>query len=50
MMGWYGGFAGMGGLGGFGIIFGMPSVNAYSGQVWYHNWHGALVQITEARE
>jgi hypothetical protein len=24
--------------------FGMLSVNAYTGQVWYHTWHGAFVQ------
>ena len=23
--------------------FGMLSVNGYSGQVWYHTWHGALI-------
>lgn len=23
-----------------GTIFGMLSVNSYSGQVWYHSWHG----------
>jgi hypothetical protein len=24
--------------------YGMLSVNGYSGQVWYHTWHGAFVQ------
>ena len=27
-----------------GKTFGMLSVNGYSGQVWYHSWHGAYVQ------
>lgn len=26
---------------------GMLSVNAYTGQVWYHSWHGAFVRETE---
>jgi len=26
-----------------GTITGMLSVNAYTGQVWYHSWHGAFV-------
>ncbi|MCS7235705.1 MAG: hypothetical protein RMM30_06995 [Armatimonadota bacterium] len=26
-----------------GKVFGMLSVNAYTGQVWYHTWHGAFV-------
>lgn len=26
-----------------GQITGMLSVNAYTGQVWYHSWHGAFV-------
>lgn len=26
---------------------GMLSVNAYSGQVWYHSWHGELASIIE---
>lgn len=26
---------------------GMLSVNTYTGQVWYHNWHGAFVQEKE---
>jgi len=28
-------------------IYGMLSVNGYSGQVWYHVWHGAFVDIKE---
>jgi hypothetical protein len=31
-----------------GTITGMLSVNAYTGQVWYHTWHGAFVSSTEA--
>lgn len=31
-----------------GTITGMLSVNAYTGQVWYHTWHGAFVASTEA--
>jgi hypothetical protein len=27
-----------------GSPYGMLSVNGYSGQVWYHTWHGAFVQ------
>ncbi len=27
-----------------GRIFGMLSVNGYTGEVWYHNWHGAYIQ------
>lgn len=30
-----------------GKIGGMLSVNGYTGQVWYHSWHGAFVQETE---
>jgi hypothetical protein len=30
-----------------GKIAGMLSVNAYSGQVWYHRWHGAFIQEKE---
>jgi hypothetical protein len=28
-----------------GRIEGMLSVNGYSGQVWYHSWHGPFVQM-----
>jgi hypothetical protein len=31
-----------------GKVTGMLSVNAYTGQVWYHTWHGAFVASTEA--
>jgi hypothetical protein len=27
-----------------GTPYGMLSVNSYSGQVWYHTWHGAFIQ------
>jgi hypothetical protein len=30
-----------------GNIYGMLSVNSYTGQVWYHTWHGAFVQEIE---
>jgi hypothetical protein len=30
-----------------GTIAGMLSVNATTGQVWYHNWHGAFVGAAE---
>ena len=30
-----------------GEIHGMLSVNGYSGQVWYHNWHGQFVDMLE---
>jgi hypothetical protein len=30
-----------------GEIAGMLSVNAYTGQVWYHSWHGGFVQEVE---
>lgn len=28
-------------------IYGMLSVNGYTGQVWYHTWHGAFIQMRE---
>jgi hypothetical protein len=28
-------------------LFGMLSVNGYSGVVWYHSWHGAFIQSRE---
>ena len=31
-----------------GQISGMLSVNAYTGQVWYHTWHGNFTTSTEA--
>ena len=30
-----------------GNTYGMLSVNGYTGQVWYHNWHGAFIQAVE---
>lgn len=30
-----------------GKIAGMLSVNGYTGQVWYHSWHGAFIQEVE---
>ena len=30
-----------------GKIAGMLSVNGYSGQIWYHSWHGAFIQEVE---
>jgi hypothetical protein len=30
-----------------GEIFGMLSVNQYTGAVWYHSWHGAYIQSLE---
>ena len=30
-----------------GEIEGMLSVNGYTGAVWYHNWHGAYIQMEE---
>lgn len=30
-----------------GQIAGMLSVNGYTGQVWYHSWHGAFIQEVE---
>ena len=27
-----------------GTPYGMLSVNSFTGQVWYHTWHGAFVQ------
>jgi len=28
-------------------IFGMLSVNGYSGDVWYHSWHGKFIEMVE---
>ncbi|MGC8875014.1 MAG: hypothetical protein ACP5SI_11300, partial [Chloroflexia bacterium] len=33
-----------------GQIFGMLSVNARTGQVWYHTWHGAFLAMLESEE
>jgi len=30
-----------------GKVYGMLSVNSYTGQVWYHTWHGTFVQEIE---
>lgn len=30
-----------------GVVSGMLSVNGYSGQVWYHNWHGTYIKTLE---
>jgi hypothetical protein len=30
-----------------GNTYGMLSVNGYTGQVWYHTWHGSFVQAVE---
>ena len=30
-----------------GTVYGMISVNANTGAVWYHNWHGTFVKILE---
>jgi hypothetical protein len=30
-----------------GHVNGMLSVNAYTGQVWYHTWHGAFISSSE---
>ena len=30
-----------------GSIAGMLSVNGYTGDVWYHNWHGIFIDMTE---
>ncbi|MGE5638285.1 MAG: hypothetical protein ACM3WQ_06225 [Chloroflexota bacterium] len=27
--------------------YGMLSVNGYTGQIWYHNWHGNFIQAVE---
>lgn len=33
-----------------GEITGMLSVNGYSGEVWYHHWHGPFVAMEEGEE
>jgi hypothetical protein len=30
-----------------GQLYGMLSVNGYSGEVWYHNWHGDFIDMEE---
>ena len=31
-------------------IYGMLSVNGYSGEVWYHTWHGDFIDMKELEE
>jgi hypothetical protein len=33
-----------------GEVTGMLSVNGYSGEVWYHSWHGSFVAMQEEEE
>jgi hypothetical protein len=33
-----------------GETVGMLSVNGFTGTVWYHDWHGELVDIIEGHE
>jgi hypothetical protein len=33
-----------------GQIVGMLSVNGFTGQVWYHNWHGEFIGMTEGHD
>ena len=30
-----------------GTLVGMLSVNGYSGQVWFHTWHGTFIQVRD---
>jgi hypothetical protein len=30
-----------------GSLVGMLSINGYSGQVWYHTWHGSFIQTKD---
>jgi len=30
-----------------GNVVGMLSVNGFTGQVWYHNWHGTFIEMKE---
>jgi hypothetical protein len=30
-----------------GQLVGMLSVNGYTGQVWYHSWHGSFIQLRD---
>ena len=30
-----------------GTVVGMLSVNGFTGQVWYHNWHGTFMEMKE---
>jgi hypothetical protein len=33
-----------------GQVVGMLSVNGYTGQVWYHTWHGDFIGMSEGHE
>ena len=33
-----------------GEVAGMLSVNGFTGQVWYHNWHGAFIDMVEIND
>lgn len=33
-----------------GQVSGMLSVNGYSGEVWYHNWHGSFIDMQEMED
>jgi len=33
-----------------GKVTGMLSVNGFTGQVWYHNWHGAFTDMVEIND
>jgi hypothetical protein len=33
-----------------GQVFGMLSVNGYTGEVWYHDWHGGFIDMKELEE
>jgi len=30
-----------------GQLVGMLSVNGYTGQVWYHGWHGSFIELRD---
>jgi hypothetical protein len=30
-----------------GQLVGMVSINGYTGQVWYHSWHGSFIQLKD---
>jgi len=32
-----------------GTVYGMLSVNGYTGQVWYHSWHGSFIAMKEVQ-
>ncbi|HLF75499.1 MAG TPA: hypothetical protein VI524_14175 [Anaerolineales bacterium] len=33
-----------------GQVFGMLSVNGYTGEVWFHDWHGNFIEMKELEE